>query len=97
MQTAEFVKEQESAQGNFPEPCPVIYNGPSEELGTSTTTSVSAVVLLPGDGIICIAFVDAMQPNTAEIERAKELKKRNVGIDSILVQSACVGDLEDLE
>ena len=36
-----------------------------------------------------------MQADGAEVEQAKELKK--LGVGSILVQNACVGDSEDLE
>lgn len=43
---------------------------------------------------LCIASVEPMQPDAAEIEIGKALKK--VGCGSVLVKSAIVGDAEDL-
>lgn len=46
-------------------------------------------------GTLCIASVDAMLPDGAEVEQAKALKKS--GIHSVVVQQACIGDIEDLK
>jgi hypothetical protein len=48
-------------------------------------------------GTLCIVSVDAMLPNGAEVQQVKALLKNKVGIHSVLVQHACVGDAEDLE
>lgn len=49
---AEFAKEQSSAAGNFPGPCPVVYNGDSgaSELDDAISAGANAVVLTASDG-----------------------------------------------
>jgi hypothetical protein len=42
---AEFVREQKTAIGNFPGPCPVIFNGGLEQIGAAVEVGVSAVVV----------------------------------------------------
>jgi hypothetical protein len=46
-------------------------------------------------GSVVVAAVHAMQSDSGEIARGKELKKS--GCTSILVKRACVGDGEDVE
>ena len=46
------------------------------------------------DGSLCIAAVEPMQPDEAEISQGKEFKR--LGCASILILKACVGDSEDL-
>lgn len=41
----EFALEQKSAQGDFPGPCPVIYNGPFEDAELALEAGASAVVV----------------------------------------------------
>lgn len=45
----EFAAEQQSAQGNFPGPCPVIYHGPPEGLELALQAGASAVVVSASD------------------------------------------------
>lgn len=40
-----FAKEQESAIGNFPGPCPVVFDGSSDQIGSAVAAGASAVVL----------------------------------------------------
>jgi len=135
----EFAKEQGSAQGNFPGPCPVIYTG--DNVCAAAQGGVTAIVVKAGvdvatrdvavirrvesvdevakvsggdaflvdadlpdvevilgsipSGSVVIAAVHAMQGGNAEVERAKELK--GMGVTSILLRKACVGDCEDIE
>jgi hypothetical protein len=64
----EFAKEQGSARGNFPGPCPVVYNGKVEptNLREIVSARVSAVVLSAAakDGVL----TEAMQTTLAENE-----------------------------
>jgi hypothetical protein len=157
---ASFAKEQESAKGNFPGPCPVIYDGQQsftleEDVQAAIEAGVTAMAVgvdsidtvvqasssvkggtveliwkvvntedvqtvlaatensaqafwyqgdmehiatvatvLPPSAFL-LASVEPMQPDGKEISNGRELKKS--GCVSILVQSACVGDAEDLE
>lgn len=134
---AAFVKEQATAQGNFPGPCPVIYSGDDVEGaikagvaavvadssrcvdGSSVIHKVSSVAeaeqvpageayLVDADndnvehllaaipaGSVVIASMKSMQINNSELQRGKELKM--LGVTSVLLEKACVGDGEDVE
>ena len=46
---AGFAKEQKAAKGNFPGPCPIIYNGNSEHLAAAAERGANAVVLGAGE------------------------------------------------
>jgi hypothetical protein len=65
-----------------------------EDTSSSSSSYEELVQALP-QGALCIASVESMQPEGAEVEQAKSLKK--LGVHSILVREACVGDSEDLE
>ena len=43
----EFAKEQQSARGDFPGPCPVVYCGDAEGIADAVDAGASAVVLAP--------------------------------------------------
>lgn len=129
-----FAKEQETAQGNFPGPCPVLYSGDdvegAKEAGVSAVISgdsgiegvdfikrVSSLEDISADdnaflvdadeegveellgaipsGSVVLAAMSAMQEDNHELERAKELK--TLGVTSVLLKKACVGDNEDIE
>ena len=139
-------KEQQTAKGNFPGPCPVIYNGPDPQ--GAIEKGAEAIVLMAGSSIpdvpgvmneidvlwqintdqdvaaavemggnvflvdadneqteavvaaipeesVIVAAMDAMQEDNEELERGKTLK--SLGVTSILLRKACIGDNEDLE
>jgi hypothetical protein len=50
----EFSAEQESARGNFPGPCPVIYHGPVDQAGAAARAGASAIVLAAGEEIVVV-------------------------------------------
>ena len=132
-----FVKEQATAQGNFPGPCPVNYSGDDVEgaikagvdaIIAQASTSVEGIGVIrkvssrdevEGNpdgtaylvdagvdnlidilsviptGSVIIASVKSMQNDNAELQQGKEL--RALGITSVLLDEACVGDGEDVE
>ena len=155
-----FAKEQETAKGNFPGPCPVIYDAKIEsndDIQSAVTAGATAITvdantietitsiwneevpleiiwkianaqdvekvsevtggdladaafLIRGDmasddieaissalpkSSLLIASVDPMQSDGNEVSQGKQLKA--LGVASILVNEACVGDAEDME
>lgn len=48
---AKFSKEQNSARGDFPGPCPIIFNGPRDEVSNAIINGATAVVLDSTDGV----------------------------------------------
>ena len=155
-----FAKEQETAKGNFPGPCPVIYDAKIEsndDIQSAVTAGATAITvdantietitsiwneevpleiiwkiandqdvekvsevtggdladaafLIQGDmasddieaissalpkSSLLIASVDPMQSDGNEVSQGKQLKA--LGVASILVNEACVGDAEDME
>jgi hypothetical protein len=57
--------------------------------------TLETVVAAVPKGAMCIASLDAMQPDGAEVDQGRELKR--LGCASVFVRQACVGDGEDLE
>ena len=155
-----FAKEQETAKGNFPGPCPVIYDAKIEsndDIQSAVTAGATAItvdantietitsiwneevpleiiwkianaqdvekvsevtggdladaaILIQGDlasgdieaissalpkSSLLIASIDPMQSDGNEVSQGKQLK--TLGVASILVNEACVGDAEDME
>ena len=135
-----FAEEQETAKGNFPGPCPIIYAG--SDIQSAVGAGVAAIIVDAGDseggddidrilrvdtveqvqsvnsnaflidgdapieelekildaipnGAVVMARLTAMQDDNAELDKAKALKE--IGVSSILLSKACVGDAEDLE
>mmetsp|Transcript_30449 Transcript_30449/g.35472 ORF Transcript_30449/g.35472 Transcript_30449/m.35472 type:complete len:322 (-) Transcript_30449:82-1047(-) len=152
----EFAKEQESAKGSFPGPCPIIYNGDvsniemaiekgasgvlvnseyilnsSSSLGIDVICNVKSIedirnvlevgynyafylpgslsdddfanmlTVIPKESLVITSF-EAMQKNSYEITRAKELvtlvsAESGTKVHTVVIQDACVGDEEDLK
>eukprot|EP00591_Stephanopyxis_turris_P000345 CAMPEP_0195523898 /NCGR_PEP_ID=MMETSP0794_2-20130614/23391_1 /TAXON_ID=515487 /ORGANISM="Stephanopyxis turris, Strain CCMP 815" /LENGTH=308 /DNA_ID=CAMNT_0040653997 /DNA_START=220 /DNA_END=1143 /DNA_ORIENTATION=- len=59
----EFSNEQEQAKGNFPGPCPIIFNGDDSKVSEAVSAGVTAVVLLVSD---------------ENMQKAEELTSRDV-------------------
>lgn len=109
---AELVREQASAKGSFPGPCPVLYTG--DEVDKACEIGVSAVVVSGGssvdNGEVSLLEWDAeMQAvdeesgvvlasvDAMQPENAELQVKGRPGITAVLVRHAIVGDSEDLE
>lgn len=81
----EFVKEQASAQGNFPGPCPVIYTG--EDVNGAAQAGVSAVAISDSsavDGVDVIQKVNSPEQVTAAFSNAFLVDSSAEKLDGIL-------------
>ena len=144
-----LAKEQATAKGDFPGPCPVVYNGPAVHAEAAIAAGAAGCVLTPSDlptgaavaasdaevlwrvestedieqivayetapedsfllcgtevaslvtslpaGAAAVAAVTAMQADDGEIVLGRE--HISSGCKAVLVQGACVGDVEDLD